>query len=96
MMIDDRPLLEPIFAYISDRNKTCLCTLPIHSTAGCRFAKIQPLVTTAKVRWHLYNKPDVVSHRQLMDYPGCGRRTPSKLRVVGAHPTAVWSMTSTK
>lgn len=86
MMIDD-PLLEPIFAYLADRNKTLIMHIadPLDCWLPLREDSPHYGYYSKNPEWHLYNKPDVASYQQLMDSRDAVVTRHPNLRVVGAH-----------
>ncbi|HZT41417.1 MAG TPA: amidohydrolase family protein [Chthonomonadaceae bacterium] len=86
MMVDD-PLLEPIFSFVADRNKTLLmhiadpldCWRPLYeSSPHYSYYSEHP-------EWHLHGREDMPSHQQLMDARDAVVARHSNLRIVGAH-----------
>jgi hypothetical protein len=83
----DDPLLTPIFEYITEKNKTLLmhiaeplaCWQPLKpGTPHHNYYKAFP-------EWHMYGKPGVLSHEQLMASRDKLVARHPKLRCVGAH-----------
>lgn len=86
MMVDD-PMLEPIFSYIADRNRTLIAHIadPLDCWLPLREDSVHYGYYTKNPEWHLYQKPDVASHQQLMDARDAVVARHPKLRIVGAH-----------
>jgi len=86
LMVDD-PLLEPIFSFVADRNKTLLmhiadpldCWRPLYeSSPHYGYYSAHP-------EWHLYGRDDVPSHQRMIEARDAVVARHHDLRIVGAH-----------
>lgn len=86
LMVDD-PLLEPIFSFIADRNKTLLMHIadPLDCWRPLQESSPHYSYYSEHPEWHLYGRDDMPSHQQLMEARDAVVARHPNLRVVGAH-----------
>lgn len=86
MMVDD-PLLEPIFSFVADQDKTLLMHIadPLDCWLPLREDSPHYGYYSQNPEWHLYGRDDVPSHQQMMDARDAVVARHPNLRVVGAH-----------
>ena len=85
-MVDD-PLLEPIFTYLADKNKTLLTHIaePLECWLPLKEGSPHYGYYSKNPQWHMYGKTEMPSHQRLMDARDALVARHPNLRVVGAH-----------
>ncbi len=86
ILVDD-PLLEPIFSYLEQRNKTLLMHIaePLECWLPLKEGSPHYGYYSQYPEWHMYGKTEMPSHEALMKSRDAIAERHPNLRVIGAH-----------
>lgn len=86
-LLPDDPILDPIYAYLARTGRTLLAHIAEPRACWMALDENDPHYGyySAHPEWHMYNRPDYPSHRQLVDARDHVLVKHPHLRMVGAH-----------